>query len=123
MKHLLIIFIVVLLSCDKDENFTALEDFYSLTSISCECNRIQILPHQQQCSLDTNKNILVVKTFGKVSSGLFLSDGIYPISISDNVITIDKREFGFQKNVDFMSFDSGSPYGIVDFAVYTFVKN
>lgn len=123
MKHFLIIFIAVLLSCNKDENFSAVKDFYSLTSISCKCSPIQIVQHQQQCRLDTNKNILVVKTFGEVSSGLFLEDGIYPISISNDIITIDNREYGFQDNGRFMSFDSGSPFGIADLPVYHFTKN
>jgi len=123
MKFLLIIFTTVLLSCNKEENFSALKDFYSLTSISCECSPIQIVHHQQQCRLDTNQNILEVKTFGEVSSVLFLDEGIYPISISNDTITIDNRKYGFQDNGSFMTFDSGFPFGIADLPVYEFTKN
>jgi hypothetical protein len=123
MKLLLIIFTTVLLSCNKEENIAAVKDFYSLTSISCECNPFQLVPHQQQCRLDTNENILVVKTFGEVSSGLFLSDGIYPVSISNDTITINNKAYGFQDNGRYMSFDSGFPFGIGDFPVYEFTKN
>jgi hypothetical protein len=123
MKYLLIIFIAFLLSCSKEENFSPIKNFYSLTSIGCECDPINIVHHQQQCRLDTNENILIVKTFGKVSSELFLEDGVYPISISNNIITIDSIPYGFQNNERFMSFDSGSPIGIVDFHVYGFSKN
>jgi hypothetical protein len=123
MKHLPILFIFVFLSCNKEDNFPVREDFYSLTSISCECSPIQIVHHQQQCRLDTNQNILEVKTFGEVSSVLFLDEGVYPITISNDTITIDNRKYGFQDNGSFMTFDSGSPYGIADLPVYQFTKN
>jgi hypothetical protein len=123
MKYLLIIFTTVFLSCNKEEQFSPLKDFYSLTSISCECSLIQIVDHQQQCRLDTNENILVVKTFGDVSSGLFLSDGAYPISISNDIININSRAYRFQNDGMFMLLDSGSTTGIEDLPVYHFVKN
>ena len=87
MKYLKLFFISILsiLGCSKEESPVALSNYNSLESISCECDRIEIVPFQQQWRLNFIDSICEVKVFGVVEHGFIFDEGTYEFDLKDTV--------------------------------------
>lgn len=119
-----LLFFFTILSCSNSDEITPLDGYYSLTNISCECTPFDLVPHQQQCKLDIENNILSVRTFFEnEEQHVFLSEGEYDVIIDGEEINIDGKIYGLRTPENTLIFDSGFNSGIADLPVYFFKKN
>lgn len=118
--------IFLILACRTEDEFGPIDDFYSLQFIGCECDPIEIIPFQQQWSLNFDNFEADIRVFGEIENGLILEEGIYLFEIIDTItylqnpaelLRINGRSFWYSINESFLRIsdigadcDKGSSY-------------
>jgi hypothetical protein len=80
---LLFIAVVALSACNDSEQNSALEDYYSLVSVLCECSPIEIIEDQQQWLFDFDNMEIDVVVNGAVDNWLLFDTGRYSFDLID----------------------------------------
>ncbi len=131
MKNLTLFFLfAVYISCSEtSEGFPPLDDYHSLSSISCECAPIKIVPFQEQWKFDFINSEVTVRTFGDGMIDHLFVEGVYAIvydtisNANEDLLKIKGRTFGVRIEDGAIFLDSGSLSGIADLPFYVFIKN
>jgi len=127
MRYLIFTFVLAsLFGCRTEEELNPINDFYSLHSIACECDPIEIIPFQQQWNLNFDNFEVDVRVFNEVEQGLIFEQGKYSFQIIDTInswqnpsqmIKINNRPFWFSISEEFLHIsdpgaecDKGSSY-------------
>jgi len=132
MKTLSIISITILLSaCSMNtENLGLTDEFWSLRSITCECNPLTLENGEHEWRFDLENNQIIIKNNTDKRPDWLRDSGAYPITIDGDFINFEGGTYKLTIDGNNLTFDSnwliteeGEVIQSIDAPIYSFEKD